>query len=254
MKHDRAGADIDTDGDVDITDIALMLAALGACVGDANYNAAAGLDGDGCVTEAEFDYVVDMFNQAAGAVRLAYDGENRLIRYEPQQPRDFDRKLEFAYDALGRRIEKRVHTYVSGSWGNPEITHFVWSDWLLLLELDGRDLDSDGRPDNAILRKYTWGPDVSGEMEAAGGVGGLLAMQDPEHGKDFVYFYDAAGNVSELVRECSKSSEHRCMTSSAVTSCHGELGDSRRNRRFRLPVRLRHAHSSRAARWTRAPL
>ena len=41
--------DIDGDGDVDLADLAILLAAYGTCDGDANYNAAADLDGDNCV-------------------------------------------------------------------------------------------------------------------------------------------------------------------------------------------------------------
>lgn len=41
--------DIDQDGDVDLADLAELLAAFGACTGDANYNADADFDDSGCV-------------------------------------------------------------------------------------------------------------------------------------------------------------------------------------------------------------
>jgi hypothetical protein len=41
--------DIDGDGDVDLTDLAALLAAYGACAGDPDYNPAADLDDSGCV-------------------------------------------------------------------------------------------------------------------------------------------------------------------------------------------------------------
>jgi hypothetical protein len=41
--------DLDGDGDVDLTDLAALLAAYGACEGDPDYNPAADLDGSGCV-------------------------------------------------------------------------------------------------------------------------------------------------------------------------------------------------------------
>ncbi|MBI5864236.1 MAG: PQQ-dependent sugar dehydrogenase [Planctomycetes bacterium] len=44
----RAG-DIDADGDVDLQDLAFLLAAFGSCAGDPTYNAAADIDGNGCV-------------------------------------------------------------------------------------------------------------------------------------------------------------------------------------------------------------
>jgi RHS repeat-associated protein len=65
----------------------------------------------------------------------------------------------------------------------------------LLAELNG--LSS-----NAVLRKYTWGLDLSESLGGAGGIGGLLAVSDPNEGTsgvDLLYTYDALGNVGQLV-------------------------------------------------------
>jgi len=45
--------DLDGDGDVDLQDLATLLAAFGTCDGDAGYNAAADLDGSGCIELAD---------------------------------------------------------------------------------------------------------------------------------------------------------------------------------------------------------
>ena len=45
--------DLDGDGDVDIADLAALLAAYGTCIGDPGYNPAAELTGDGCVGLAD---------------------------------------------------------------------------------------------------------------------------------------------------------------------------------------------------------
>lgn len=41
--------DLDGDGDVDLADLAILLAAYDTCEGDAGYNPDADLDGSGCV-------------------------------------------------------------------------------------------------------------------------------------------------------------------------------------------------------------
>jgi len=117
---------------------------------------------------------------------------------------------------MGRRVEKAVYAWDTQAeeWAEPPILHrkFVWGGagatggWLLLLELDG---------DDESVRKYTWGLDLAGQrgslnsLEGAGGIGGLLAVAQAEEGGgyaqggvdagDYVYFYDANGNVGQLV-------------------------------------------------------
>ncbi len=41
--------DVDGDGDTDLSDLAVLLGAYGACVGDSNYNPAADFDDSGCI-------------------------------------------------------------------------------------------------------------------------------------------------------------------------------------------------------------
>jgi RHS repeat-associated protein len=54
-----------------------------------------------------------------------------------------------------------------------------------------------------IVRKYTWGLDLSGTFQDAGGIGGLLALHDPEDDptpdKNYMFFYGANGNVGQLI-------------------------------------------------------
>ena len=122
-------------------------------------------------------------------------------------------KVALKYDYLGRRVEKTVYNWVSGQWQAGPIRRFVWSGWLLLMELDGMAGGTGVSP----VRKYTWGLDLAGQMggagaseraarasaflEGAGGIGGLLAMSDPNDPNDpndpfgdFVYFYDGKGD------------------------------------------------------------
>jgi len=99
------------------------------------------------------------------------------------------------YDYLGRRVEKKVSTHNGTSWSVDDRRRFVWSDWLPLLELDASDPN-----DVTILRKYTWGLDLSGNsIDGAGGIGGLLATEDVADTKDYYYLYDASGNVGQVL-------------------------------------------------------
>jgi RHS repeat-associated protein len=52
---------------------------------------------------------------------------------------------------------------------------------------------------NAVIRSYMWGLDLSGSMQGAGGVGGLLAVNDAANGVHFGA-YDGNGNVAALVK------------------------------------------------------
>ena len=116
----------------------LFAAAFGAAE-DLGYSPDGGL-----VSFGEFDYVYD------SASRLTEVWSNGV------------RVVENQYDALGRRVIKRT----------PDATHtFVYDGWLLVVE---RVVRSSG-----ILEQidYWWGKDISGTLDGAGGIGGLLYIR-----------------------------------------------------------------------------
>ena len=119
--------------------------------------------------------------------------------HDPLQTGDL--KLEFKYDYMGRRVEKKVSTYESEQWNLTACRRFVYADWLPLLELEVTNLG--GLMETiTVLRKYTWGLDLSGTFQDAGGIGGLLAtrdVSDPNSPESYVYLYDANGNVGQLI-------------------------------------------------------
>lgn len=56
------------------------------------------------------------------------------------------------------------------------------------------------RPDNSLIRSYVWGTDLSGTMQGAGGVGGLLEMSYYGTSTTNCFpAYDGNGNVSALI-------------------------------------------------------
>ncbi|GMU80867.1 MAG: hypothetical protein AMXMBFR47_07380 [Planctomycetota bacterium] len=54
-------ADIDGDGDVDLTDLSMLLASYGACEGEAVYSAAADFDSDGCIGLGDLAFLLAHF-------------------------------------------------------------------------------------------------------------------------------------------------------------------------------------------------
>lgn len=131
-------------------------------------------------------------NQTATGLGQAYiwDAENRLVAVEPVFPTSGDKKVFNTYDAQSRRVRRQVSTYSSGVWSLTSDEKFVYDGWNVVAVLNAGNGDT-------LLRTYTWGKDLSGSVQGAGGVGGLLAVQDGA--AIYHYTYDANGNVSELL-------------------------------------------------------
>ena len=126
-----------------------------------------------------------------------WNGENRLVAMQSQGgvATDFRYRLEFIYDWMGRRIQKVSKTWdamTSAYVTSGTKLKFLYDGWNILSELDGS---------NNQLRTYMWGPDLSGSLTGAGGVGGLLSMFDFATYKYQFYAYDGNGNVSALVNQ-----------------------------------------------------
>jgi RHS repeat-associated protein len=93
-------------------------------------------------------------------------------------------RVAFAYDLDSRLREMREY----GTNGLVQTTtRYVWEGWTLLAELDGS---------NRISRSYTWGPDLSGTIGGAGGIGGLLAISQGQ--SNALVRTDGKGNVTEV--------------------------------------------------------
>jgi RHS repeat-associated protein len=68
---------------------------------------------------------------------------------------------------------------------------FLYDSWNLIAELNVTN--------NAVIRSYMWGLDLSGSVQGAGGVGGLLEVNDSANGAHFAAS-DGNGNVAALVK------------------------------------------------------
>lgn len=130
-------------------------------------------------------------NQTSTGLGQAYiwDAENRLICVEPLIPGTGDKKVINTYDAQSRRVRRAVFTYTSGAWALTADEKFIYDGWNPIAVLDSSTLSAS--------RLLTWGLDLSGSLQGAGGVGGLLSVQDGS--SVYHYTYDANGNVSEVL-------------------------------------------------------
>ena len=138
-----------------------------------------------------------------------WDGENRLIemKRDTGTPALARQRLTFEYDHLGRRVRKRFFTWGGTDWSEQRETIYLYDGWNVVAELDGNNA-------NATLRTYVWGTDLSGGRSGAGGVGGLLWVNNSQTtgglptGIQFVA-YDGNGNVSGLTSATDGSNTAR---------------------------------------------
>ncbi len=113
----------------------------------------------------------------ASNANLAWDGENRLVSLTVAGT-----TTSYLYDAMSRRISK-----TTGSAS----TLTVYDGWNPIA-----DFQKSGTASATLSRRYQWGLDLSGSLQGAGGVGGLLAIQISN-----LYYplYDGNGNVTEYL-------------------------------------------------------
>jgi RHS repeat-associated protein len=139
------------------------------------------------VDSEEPTYDADGNEVSDGEWARVWDAENRLITTFKN-----GKRVKFTYDYKGRRVQKRVWDSTEET-GAPVLDHrFVYDGWNVIAVLDG---NTGGLP---VAQSFTWGKDLSGSLEGAGGVGGLLAVNDATLGTHFCCF-DGNGNVMKLV-------------------------------------------------------
>jgi hypothetical protein len=97
-----------------------------------------------------------------------FDAENRLSGM--RQKTGGTQKLEFRYDYVGRRIEKKVFATLAATTPTQHVK-YVYDGWNLIAEVSGATPDT-------VLRTFTWGLDASETLGGAGGVGGLLRREE----------------------------------------------------------------------------
>ena len=154
----------------------------------------------GCVfvaqTPESFTHDADGNLTADGRFSYGWDAENRLVQVVARTVVGPQQLLKFDYDWQGRRTRKRVWNNTGGT-GAPSVDDkFLYDGWNLLAELNATN--------NAVIRSYVWGLDLSGPAGAgqgAGGIGGLLKLTyNASSSTNCFVTYDGNGNVTALIK------------------------------------------------------
>ena len=151
-----------------------------------------------------FTYDLDGNLRTDNRWTYTWDAENRLVRMVANNYTSLNGGLpkcvEYKYDWQGRRISKVSWNAWDGSQGSSQVQNirYVYDEWNLLAEVAGAN--------GNVIRRYLWGTDLSGSMQGAGGVGGLLAVRDSSGAH--VVGYDGNGNVAALFGSSGESARY----------------------------------------------
>ena len=143
-----------------------------------------------------------------GIWTYAYDAEDQLTSVTSRSLTNGALRVRNAYDYCRRRISKtvqRLHVTTAPppslpvelrEWETCEERTFVYDDWNLIHETV---YTVDSGVTNVTEIQYFWGLDLSGTLQGAGGVGGLLAVS--RNGQLYFPTFDNNGNVTKYIDE-----------------------------------------------------
>jgi RHS repeat-associated protein len=153
-----------------------------------------------CYVPATNSFVYDLNGNllSDGHRAFDYDDENELVRITVTNAW----KSEFAYDGKLRRRIRKEFTWQSGLWFQTNEVHYLYDGGLVIQE---RWFDAQlSTPNPQLSVSYTRGRDLSGTLEGAGGIGGLLVRSapstlSPSSTQHAYYHSDGNGNVTCLI-------------------------------------------------------
>ncbi|MEI7881808.1 MAG: hypothetical protein WCI95_13160, partial [bacterium] len=121
-----------------------------------------------------------------GAFAYSWDSENRMIGAASGNT-----DARYSYDYMSRRYQKIV---------NGVTNKFICDGWNLVSEFANNG-------SQIISNRYVWGLDLSGTLQGAGGIGGLLSVT--RNGVTYFPCYDANGNITDYVDTSGTVVAHR---------------------------------------------
>ena len=116
-----------------------------------------------------------------GLRSFAYDAENQLTNVQVAG----QWRSQFQYDGKMRRRVRKEFVWLTTSWVQTNEVHYLYDGNLVIQERDSN---------NVAQVTYTRGKDLSGSLEGAAGIGGLLARQSAISNQPSPAFYHADGN------------------------------------------------------------
>jgi RHS repeat-associated protein len=131
----------------------------------------------------------------------SWDGENRLITAVVNL--GYPNTTVSTYDAYHRRVAKRVGQLQQNSTTTYTTSYTLYDGWNPVSEYQ---TPSAAAP--TLLNSYTWGTDLSGTFQGAGGVGGLLSVKQYPSGSVYYPTFDGNGNVSEYLNSAGSTIAH----------------------------------------------
>ncbi len=124
-----------------------------------------------------------------------WDEENRLTRVAATVavPTAARKRCDYVYDAQSRRVRTVLRNWSGSAWVVASTNTFVYDGWNPIAAVT--------RPTGgaAVTNHYVWGLDLSGSLQGAGGIGGLLARYTQSGATataTMLYTYDGNGNVT----------------------------------------------------------
>jgi len=125
-----------------------------------------------------------------GTRTFAYNDENQMISVIVSNGSITSTLTTNIYDGKFRRRIRRESIWQSGSWIQTNEVRYIYDGNMVIQERDGNNLPT---------ATYACGKDLSGTLQRAGGIGGLLARWDRTTRQAAFYHSDGDGNVTAMI-------------------------------------------------------